>query len=152
MKNSHDKHQTSQAGALPPVDACRALNDAEKHLASQTWIPDVLRPVLMQAEANCRGNAGDVMAVAAIDHGRLLVKVPDSCQRQSLFEFLWISLERSGGHSIQFAFAGVDETLRVVYMDRDYVGYTASAAIDMSKAGVQLGDWKVEQMPRSGGR
>jgi hypothetical protein len=132
-----------------PPNALQALNAAEEHLASQSGIPAILRPALMQAEANCRGNAGDVMPIASIDPGRLLVKVPDGCERQRLFEFLWDALMRSNGHSIQFAFAAEDETLQAIYMDRDCVGYTASAPVCTANGKVQLGDWTVKAMPRS---
>jgi hypothetical protein len=87
-----------------------------------------------------------VAPAASID-GRLLVKVPDGCEQQSLFEFLWNALSRSAGHSIQFAFAAQDDTLRVIYMDRDCVGYTASAPVQESDRTVRVGDWKIERMP-----
>jgi hypothetical protein len=61
MKNRHDEHLTRPSGNLPPLDgaaALRAMNDAEEHLASQPAIPDVLRPALLQAEANWRANGG----------------------------------------------------------------------------------------------
>jgi hypothetical protein len=149
MKKPHDKHPT-----LPPdagETACRALNEAEQHLASQSGIPEVLRPALLQAEANCRGNAGNVAPVASID-GRLCVKVPEHCEEESLFGFLWSSLVRSGGHSIQFAFAAEDDTLRVIYMNTDRVGYMASTPVRTANGSVRLGDWTVKPMPRRDGR
>ena len=85
--------------------------------------------------------------VASIDHGRLCVKVPDGCEQQSLFEFLWSALARSDGRSIHFAFAAQDDTLRVIYMARDCVGYAASAPVRTAKGGMQLGAWTIERMP-----
>jgi hypothetical protein len=132
-----------------PPNALQALNAAEEHLASQAGIPDILRPALMQAEANFRGNAGNVMPIASIDPGRLLVNVPDGCEKQALFAFLWNALMRSGKRSIQFAFAAEDDTLQVIYMDRDCVGYMASAPVRTANGKVQLGDWTVKAIPRS---
>jgi len=79
-------------------------------------------------------------------------RLPEGCERQTLFGFLWAALVRSGGHAIHFAFPAEDETLRVIYMDTDYVGYAASAAIDTSNAAVRLGGWKIERMSRSAER
>ena len=152
MKNLHDKHQTSQDGAIMPdasAAACRTLNDAEKHLASQAGIPDVLRNALLQAEANWRMKPGHVMPVATVQPNRQLVKVPDGCEGQRLFEFLWYALLRSNGHSIQFAYPAEDDGLWVIYMDRDRVGYVASAPACRPGGALQLGDWTVKAMPRS---
>lgn len=135
-----------------PPNAVRAINDAEQHLASQTGIPTILRPALMQAEANCRANAGNVAPVAVVNPGMQPVKVPDFCQGQALFEFLWDALVRSRKHSIQFAFAAEDDTVRVIFMDLDCVGYTASAPVRTEGGTVQVGDWTVETMPGDGGR
>jgi hypothetical protein len=129
-------------------DACQLLNDAEQHLASQKGIPELLRPVLLQAEANSRANAGNVAPIAVVNPGMQAVKVPDVCQGQALFGFLWNALLRSRGHSIQFAFAAEDDTLRVIYVDRDCVGYAASAQVRTANGKVQLGDWTVKAMPR----
>ncbi len=150
-KSRHNRHQIRRPGTLPPdasQNACQALNAAEEHLASQSGIPAILRPALMQAEVNCQVNAGDVMPIASIDPGRLLVKVPDGCEKQALFAFLWDALMRSDGRSIQFAFAAEDDTLQVIYMDRGCVGYTASAPVRTANGKVQLGDWTVKAMPR----
>ena len=108
-----------------PPDACRLLqaNAASNISRRRQGIPAILRPALLQAEANCRMNAGDVVPIATIDPGRLLVKVPDGCEKQALFAFLWDALMRSGKHSIQFAFPAEDDSLWVIYMDRDCVGY-----------------------------
>jgi hypothetical protein len=126
--------------------ACRALNEAEEHLASQVGIPDVLRAALLQAEANCRGNRGDVMAVATIDHGRLLLRVPDEWEKEILFRRLWDALVDSGGQCVQFSYPGEDDTLRVIYMTRDEEGYVASAAIESTDASIRIGDWRIEKM------
>ncbi len=150
-KSPHDKHRNPQAGTLPPdagATACRALNDAEEHLASQAGIPAVLRPALFQAEANWRMNPGHVAPIATIDPGRLLVNVPNNCETQMLFGFLWNALMRSGKHSIQFAFPAEDDSLWVVYMDRDRVGYIASAPACRAGSAIRLGDWTVKAMPR----
>jgi hypothetical protein len=128
--------------------ACRALNEAEEHLASQVGIPDVLRAALLQAEANCRGNNGQMMPVAAIDNGRLLLRIPDDCQKESLFHRLWDALVDSHGQSVQFGFVGEDDTVRVIYMTMDE-GYVASATISPGDAGIQVGDWRIEKMQRS---
>ena len=130
---------------LTEIDSQRciaALKAADAHLRSST-IPDVLRPVLLQAEANWRGNAGAVIAIAAIDFGRLLVDVPDGCEQRDLAMFLWDALLRSDGHSIQFAYVGQDDSLRVVYMDRDLLGFTAFA----QASGSNLGEWTLTRMP-----
>ena len=64
-----------------------------------------------------------------------------------MFEFLWNALVRSGGHSIQFAsVAATDDGLWVIYMNRDDVGYVASAPIKSVDGGIQLADWKIERM------
>jgi len=127
--------------------ACQALNDAETHLASQAaGIPEALRPALLQAEANCRGNSGHVMSVATID-GKLLVKVPDHIQKEALFHWLWDAMVDSDGRSVHFAFAGDDDTLCVIYMTRDE-GYVASAVIVSADAGIQVGDWRIKKMER----
>jgi hypothetical protein len=130
-----------------PLNAPRALNEAERHLASQKGIPAILRPVLLEAEANCRGNAGNVAPIAVVNPGMQVVKVPDVCQGQALFGFLWNALTSSRKHSIQFAFAAQDETLRVIYMDQDHVGYFASAPVQASDPTVRLGGWKIERIP-----
>jgi truncated hemoglobin YjbI len=133
-----------------PPNALRALNEAERHLASQAGIPSILRPALLQGEGNCRGNAGNVAPIAVVNPGTQPVKVPDSCQGEVLHEFLWNALLRLRGHSIQFAFAAEDDRLWVIYMNRDDVGYVASAPIKTVDGGIRLGDWKIERMPLDG--
>ena len=139
----------SATGDTPPSDdaICQFLNTATAHVASQANIPAALRPALFQAEANCRANEGDVMSVATID-GERLVKVPDDCEKQSLFRFLWEALVDSGGESIWFGFVGDDDRLWVIYMDRDQ-GYVASASIEIVAGEVVIGDWTVQAMKRS---
>jgi hypothetical protein len=126
---------------------CQALNNAEKHIALQVEIPDTLRPALLQAEANCRGNRGDVMSVATIDDGRRLLTVPGHIQKDTLFRFLWEAMVDSDGRTIHFAFAGDDDTLCVVYMTRDE-GYVASATIVSTDAGIRVGNWRIKKMER----
>ena len=70
-------------------------------------------------------------------------------KRSPLFEFLWDALARSGGRSIQFGCVDEDDKLWAIYMDRDCVGYVASAPIKKVDGGIRLGDWKIERMPRS---
>jgi hypothetical protein len=131
------------------VAICQALNDVEEHIAAQEGIPEFLRPVLVQAEANCRSNRGDVMSVATIDDGRRLVTVPNDVQKESLFHFLWDAMVASDGKSVQFAYTGEDGTLRVIYMTADEEGYVASATIERTDAGVRVGDWRIKKMERS---
>jgi hypothetical protein len=126
--------------------ACQALNDAENHLKAQVGIPEALRPALVQAEANCRGNRGYVMSVATID-GKRLVKVPDHIQGESLFHWLWETLVASDEKSIHFAYAGDDDTLCAIYLSRDE-GYVASATIISADTGIEIGDWRVKKMER----
>ena len=152
-KSRHNTRPLRRHRALPPGIAeagCQALNDAEKHLASQAGIPDVLRNALLQAEANWRMKPGHVMPVATVQPNRQLVTAPDGCDGQRLFEFLWGALMRSNGHSIQFAFAAEDDGLWVIYMDRDHVGYVASAPACRVGGVIQLRDWTVKAMPRRG--
>lgn len=123
------------------------VNDAETHVASQDNLPAVLRPAIFHAEANCRANEGHVMAVATID-GKRLVPVPDGCEKESLFHFLWDALVRSGGKSICFSYAGDDERLWVIYMDKNE-GYVASAPIAVAAGAVRVGEWAAKKMERA---
>jgi hypothetical protein len=124
----------------------RALNEAEAHLSSQSHVPASLRSALLQAEANCRANRGDVMEIATID-GKETVKVPLGMQQESLFRFLWDALEQKGGESINFAFASDDDRLCVIYMDRTD-GYVAKSSIEKEGDAITLGDWDIRQMEK----
>jgi hypothetical protein len=91
------------------------------------------------------------MAVATVQPGMVCVRVPDSCQKQALFEFLWDALARSGGHSIWFGCVDEDDTLWTIYMDTNYIGYVATAPARRTTGTLQLGDWKIERMPLNEG-
>ena len=123
--------------------AVRALNEAETHMSSQSQIPANLRQAILQAEANCRTNRGDVMEIATID-GKETIKVPLGMQQERLFHFLWDSLQQKGGESIHFAFAG-DDRLCVVYLDRTNA-YVANSSIKRQGTEVTLGDWNIHQV------
>ncbi len=74
--------------------------------------------------------------------------VTDGCEKQRMFEFLWSTLMRLNGHSIYFAFPADDDSLWVIYMDRDRVGYVASAPACRAGGAIRLDDWTVKAMPR----
>lgn len=139
----------SVAGNIPPSDdpICQYLNAATAHVASQAYIPAVLRAAIFQAEANCRANKGNVMSVATID-GKRLMDVPNDCEKESLFKYLWDALIQSGGKSIWFGWVSDNDGLWVIYMDRNE-GYVASASIEIVAGEVVIGDWMVQTMQRA---
>jgi hypothetical protein len=122
----------------------RALSDAKSHMSSQSHIPVSLRGAILQAEANCRTNGGEVMEIATID-GKEAVRVPLGIQKERLLSFLLDSLQQKGAESIQFAFAGDDDRLCVIYMDRTEA-YVANSSIKRQDTEVTLGDWDIQQL------